>query len=116
MGEAKRLKAVRRAQAALNATKAADEGRSHGVSAQSLRQSQMDELMKWLTSHHCSKKCGLDLKTWDNITNNQCKTDCSRTCDRIRQASDAVRPGDEQLIEFPIRQSSKISLHPSNDK
>lgn len=79
------------------------------------REANLEHLMTWISVRVCSKKCGLDVRMWEHI-DNSCKSDCSASLRRLRQASMAIQPGEEVLINFPLEDSSVMELHDSNDK
>jgi len=80
------------------------------------RDLQVQGLLMWLSAQHCSKKCGINRRReWEKLTDDPCKTECLAGVNRLKEAGDAVQPGDEHPIEFPMTESSKVSLHRSND-
>jgi hypothetical protein len=72
---------------------------------------QLQHLFEWMVARNCNNVC----KSFDEA--DTCRTDCSLSLSKLREASDQVRPaGIEEFIEFPSMPYSDMKLLQSNDK
>jgi hypothetical protein len=73
------------------------------------KQYEKQRLFDWIAGNYCKRRCQSSAQAA------RCLNDCKTSLKRLHDASDQVRPGKQEKIQFPSNLESPLRLQKSND-